>query len=158
MPTIKKRTMKIQIENSQDNIRINRRIICSTLKKLFKHLNCPDKEVSLVFVNDEIIHRLNKQYLNKDKPTNVLSFSLQEGEFNQINPQILGDIVISVETAQKDAAKGGFSVEEEIYFLIIHGLLHLLGYNHENTTEAETKKMRKKERELLKLLNCLKTD
>jgi probable rRNA maturation factor len=150
--------MKIQIENSQDNIRINRRRIRSTLIKLLKHFNCPDKEVSLMFVNDEIIHRLNKQYLNKDKPTNVLSFSLQEGEFNQVNPQILGDIVISVDTARKDATKGGFSVEQEIDFLIIHGLLHLLGYNHENTTGAETKKMRKKERELLKLLNCPEPD
>jgi probable rRNA maturation factor len=150
--------MKIQIKNSQENIRINHRRIRSNLIKLLKHLNCLDKEVSLIFVNDEIIQRLNKQYLNKDRPTNVLSFSLQEGEFNQINPQILGDIVISVDTARKDAAEGGFSVEQEIDFLIIHGLLHLLGYNHQNTTGAETKKMRTKERELLKLLNCPELD
>jgi probable rRNA maturation factor len=148
--------MKIQIKNSQENIRINHRRIRSNLIKLLKHLNCLDKEVSLIFVNDEIIQRLNKQYLNKDRPTNVLSFSLQEGEFNQINPQILGDIVISVDTARKDAAEGGFSVEQEIDFLIIH--LHLLGYNHQNTTGAETKKMRTKERELLKLLNCPELD
>jgi probable rRNA maturation factor len=146
--------MKILIEKSQDNIRINRRRIRSSLIKLLNHLNCTDKEISLVFVNDEIIRRLNKHYLNKDKPTNVLSFSLQEGEFNQINPQLLGDIVVSIDTARKDAAKGGISLEAEIDFLIIHGLLHLLGYNHENTTGTETKRMRAKERELLNLLNC----
>jgi probable rRNA maturation factor len=146
--------MKIRIEKSQDNIRINRRRIRLVLTKLLNNFNCSDKEVSLIFVNDEMIQSLNKQYLNRDRPTNVLSFSLREGEFSHINPQLLGDIVISVDTAQKDAARGGFSVEQEIDFLIIHGLLHLLGYNHESTTEAETKKMRRKERELMKLLNC----
>lgn len=146
--------MKIQIERSQDNIGIDRRRIRSVLTKLLNHCNCSDKEVSLILVNDETIQSLNKQYLNKDRPTNVLSFSLREGKFSHINPQLLGDIVISVDTARKDAARSGFSVEQEIDFLIIHGLLHLLGYNHEKTTGAETKKMRTKERELLELLNC----
>jgi probable rRNA maturation factor len=147
--------MKIQIENSQRDIRINRRRIRSSMIKLLRHLSYTDKEVSIMFVNDDKISRLNKFYLNKDKPTNVLSFSLQEGEYSQINPHLLGDIVISVNTALKDAVKGGFSLEQEIDFLIIHGLLHLLGYNHENTTEAEARKMRIKEKELMKLLNCL---
>jgi probable rRNA maturation factor len=145
--------MKIQIENKQKKIKFDRRKIRSTVIKLLRHLNCPDKEVSLLFVNDEIIQLLNKQYLGKDKPTNVLSFSQQEGECNYVNPHILGDIVISVETALRDATTEDLTLEQEIDFLIIHGLLHLLGYNHENTTNEQTKKMQAKERDLLKIFN-----
>jgi probable rRNA maturation factor len=146
--------MKIQIENNQNKIKIDRRKIRSATIKLLKHLNCADKEISLSFVDDKTIQQLNNQYLNRDKPTDVLSFSLQEGEFSNINPQVLGDIVISLDTAQADASKSGLSLEQEIDFLIIHGLLHLLGYNHENTTKEETKKMQRKEKDLFRLLNC----
>ena len=152
MVTAKNKIMKIQIENNQNKIKIDKRKIRSTTIKLLKHLDCADKEISLSFVNDETIQQLNNQYLHKDKPTNVLSFSLQEGEFNNINPHVLGDIVISLDTAQKDASKSGLSLEQEIDFLIIHGLLHLLGYNHEKTTKEETKKMQRKEKDLFRLL------
>ena len=116
-------------------------------------MDCTDKELCISFVDDLSIKQLNNQYLQKDKPTNVLSFSLQEGEFSNINPHILGDIVISVETAQKDALRGGLSLSHEIDFLLIHGLLHLLGYNHENTTRHRSRKMRLKENELFMILN-----
>lgn len=152
---VRNKIMNIQIENNQNKIKIDRRKIRSTTIKLLKYLDCADKEISLSFVNDETIQQLNNQYLKKDKPTNVLSFSLQEGEFNNINPQVLGDIVISIDTVKRDAAKSGISFEQEIYFLIIHGLLHLLGYNHENTTKEETKKMQRKEKYLFKLLNYM---
>lgn len=140
--------MKLQIKNSQSKIKIDKRIIRSTVLKILKTLDCADKEVSLFFVDDEKIKQLNKQYLGKDKATNVLSFSLLEGEYGNINPQILGDVIISVETAQRDALYGKLTVDQEIDFLIIHGILHLLGYNHENTTKKETKKMRQKEKNL----------
>ena len=65
----------------------------------------------------------------------------------------MGDIVISTETAQRDAIRGDLSLSEEIDFLIIHGLLHLLGFNHKNTTKAQTTKMQMKERELFGILN-----
>lgn len=145
--------MKIQIANNQKNIKIDKRKIRSITLKLLKLLDCRDKEVSLSFVNDEAIQQLNSQYRNKNKPTDVLSFSLQEGEFGNINPHILGDIVISVDTAMADASKNGLSLEQEINFLIIHGLLHLLGYEHENTTKEEKKKMQAKQKTLFSLLN-----
>jgi probable rRNA maturation factor len=148
----KKKLMKIQIENNQKRVPINNRRIRTTTINLLKYLNCTDKEISITFVDDLKIALLNKQYLGKEKPTNVLSFSLQEGEYAEINPNILGDIVISAETAQRDAAKGGLTLEEELIFLIIHGLLHLLGFNHEKTTKEETKIMRKKEKELFAIL------
>lgn len=140
--------MKLQIKNSQSKIKIDKRIIRSTVLKILKTLDCADKEVSLFFVDDEKIKQLNKQYLGKDKATNVLSFSLLEGEYGNINPQLLGDVIISVETAQRDALYGKLTVDQEIDFLIIHGILHLLGYNHENTTKKETKIMRQKEKNL----------
>lgn len=145
--------MNIQIQNNQNKIKIDRHKIRGTIGKITNILDCADKEISLCFVDDEIIKQLNKKYLGKNKATNVLSFSLREDEYGDVNPQILGDIVISVETAKKDTLKSGLTLAQEIDFLIIHGLLHLLGYNHENTTKKETNIMRKKERELFNLVN-----
>jgi probable rRNA maturation factor len=145
--------MKIQIENKQTKIKIQRRKIRSTVLKLLKIMDSANKEISISFVDDNTIKQLNNHYLQRDHSTNVLSFSLQEGEYGNINPHILGDIVISTETAQRDAIRGDLSLSEEIDFLIIHGLLHLLGFNHENTTKAQTTKMQMKERELFGILN-----
>ena len=92
--------MKILIENKQKHYKISKRKIRLTVTTLLQCLNCQDKEVSISFVDDLIIRELNNQYLGRNKPTNVLSFSLQEGEFSGINPHILGDIVISAETAE----------------------------------------------------------
>ena len=150
--------MKIQIENKQTKIKIQRRKIRSTVLKLLKIMDCANKELSISFVDDNTIKQLNNHYLQRDHSTNVLSFSLQEGEYGNVNPHILGDIVISTETAQRDAAKGDLSLSEEIDFLIIHGLLHLLGFNHENTTKAQTTKMQMKERELFGILNSGKSN
>jgi len=150
--------MKIQIENKQTKIKIERRKIRSTVLKLLKIMDCANKELSISFVDDNTIKQLNNHYLQRDHSTNVLSFSLQEGEYGNVNPHILGDIVISTETAQRDAAKGDLSLSEEIDFLIIHGLLHLLGFNHENTTKAQTTKMQMKERELFGILNSGKSE
>ena len=149
--------MKIQIENKQTKIKIQRRKIRSTVLKLLKIMDCANKELSISFVDDNTIKQLNNHYLQRDHSTNVLSFSLQEGEYGNVNPHIFGDIVISTETAQRDAAKGDLSLSEEIDFLIIHGLLHLLGFNHENTTKAQTTKMQVKERELFGILNSGKS-
>ncbi len=124
-----------------------------------KLVNCADKEISITFVDDPTIQRINKQYLSRDKTTNVISFSLQEGDFGDINRDLLGDIVISVDTAYRDAESGNFELTEELIFLIIHGLLHLTGYNHENTCKADALKMKKRERELFRVLvetGCLK--
>jgi probable rRNA maturation factor len=145
--------MNLQIKNNQNKIKIDRSKIRGTIGKITKILDCADKELSLCFVDDEIIKQLNKQYLGKDKTTNVLSFSLREDEYGDINPQILGDIVISVETAKKDALESGLSIAQEIDFLIIHGLLHLLGYNHENTITKEINKMRQKEKYLFNIIH-----
>ncbi|PKN10118.1 MAG: rRNA maturation RNase YbeY [Deltaproteobacteria bacterium HGW-Deltaproteobacteria-7] len=144
--------MKIQIDNQQKQIKIDKRKIRSEVTKLMNLLDCANKEISITFVDDAAIQIINKIYLSKDRPTNVISFSLQEGEFGGINPELLGDVVISVDTASRDAKKGHLTFDEEILFLIIHGLLHLLGYNHVNTSKANALKMKRKENELFQLL------
>jgi probable rRNA maturation factor len=145
--------MKIQIENRQTKFKIERKNIRNTVLNIFKILDFPDKEISIFLTDDENIKQLNKQYLGKNKATNVLSFSMKEGEYGNINPEIMGDIIISVETAQKDAVKGKLTVRQEIDFLLIHGILHLSGYNHENTSKEEAARMKHKEIELFNKLH-----
>lgn len=144
--------MKILIANQQKRIKIDRRKIRIQATRLLKLMNCATKEISITFVDDPAIQLINKQYLRRNRPTNVISFSLQEGAFGGINSDVLGDIVISVDTASKDAERGDFSLDEEILFLMIHGFLHLIGYNHENTTRTNAIKMKQKEKELFRLL------
>jgi len=93
-------------------------------------------EFSIVLVSDAQIKRLNKLYRNKDKPTDVLSFPIGEKVNGWL---ILGDIVISVDTAKKQAQELGYSLEEELKRLLVHGLVHLLGYDHELGGEEEKK-------------------
>jgi len=75
---------------------------------------------------------------------------MKEGDCGDINPDVLGDVVISVDTAERDAAKARWSAGEEIVYLLIHGILHLLGYNHENTSRKESLRMQQKEKELFR--------
>ncbi|MEW6326312.1 MAG: rRNA maturation RNase YbeY [Thermodesulfobacteriota bacterium] len=120
------------------------------MERLLRDLAQPDAELSILFVNDEEISRLNELYLNRSGPTNVISFPMRSPELPAIHPEILGDVVISTETAGREAGQEGISFEAKIDWLLVHGILHLLGYDHEKTKEARI--MFKKERELLDLL------
>ena len=99
------------------------------------------------------MRRLNRDYRGKYRPTDVLSFSLLEGEGAGISAAI-GDVVISVETAARQARENGFTLREEIDRLLVHGILHLVGYDHERGA-AEARRMRRKERECLSALGAL---
>ena len=89
-----------------------------------------DAELSLLICDDVEIAQINGQYLDRRGPTNVLAFAMQEGDGAGINPQILGDVVVSIDTAQREAAENGLDPDEHFVRLIIHGLLHLLGHDH----------------------------
>lgn len=114
----------------------------------------PHAEVSVVLSDDNYIHQLNRQYRGKDCPTDVLSFALNEGEEPAIiggpGEVLLGDIIISLETAGRQAEEFGHSLERELAYLTVHGILHLLGYDH--MTEAEKKEMRHEEEYILAFL------
>lgn len=122
-------------------------------RKILNALGCPDAELSVVLVDDDEIQQLNRDYLQRDKPTNVISFPMREGEDSDLNPTLLGDVVISTETAARDAAEAGISFASELLFLLLHGILHLCGYDHERGTEAEAILMEAKEQELFALLD-----
>jgi probable rRNA maturation factor len=116
-------------------------------------LGCPDEtELSVSIVGDLAIRRINRDYLAKDRPTNVISFSLQEGEFAGMNPQALGDVIISADTALREAGEAGQTHFERLCFLLMHGILHLCGFDHERSGEAEAARMEKKEKELFRIL------
>ena len=114
----------------------------------------PNAEVSIVLADDAYIQELNCQYRGKDMPTDVLSFALNEGEEPEIihgpEENLLGDIIISLETAQRQAVDYGHSLERELAFLTIHGFLHLLGYDHEK--EEQRQAMRAEEERILELI------
>lgn len=110
----------------------------------------PDAELSILFVTDEEITRLNELYLKRSGPTNVISFPMRSPDIPGIHPEILGDVVISMETAGREAGQEGISLEAKTDWLLVHGILHLLGYDHEKAKDARG--MFKKEKELLDLL------
>jgi rRNA maturation RNase YbeY len=103
-------------------------------------------EVSVLFVSDRTIRRLNKAYLNHDYPTDVLAFP-QQGGVSSPQPHLFGDVVISVETAARQAKEHGHSLDQELALLLIHGILHLSGYD--DTTPAARRRMWAKQRALL---------
>jgi probable rRNA maturation factor len=111
-----------------------------------------DSELSITIVGDQSIRRLNRDYRGFDKPTNVLSFPMSEGDFPDLNPQLLGDVVISADTAFREAQEQGIPFFERLGFLLLHGILHVTGYDHERSGEVEAERMERKQRQLFKLL------
>lgn len=119
-------------------------IYLSLLEKTFKHLKLKcDPVLSVTFVDDMFIHKMNKEYRNVDRPTDVISFAFLDGikEREQMIRSkglvSLGDIYISVERAQAQAEEYGHPLERELSFLFVHGLLHLLGYDHMTKEDEE---------------------
>jgi probable rRNA maturation factor len=144
--------MSVSIQNKQKRQKVDVGRVRRSLKRLLKALDREESETSVLLVDDDQIREFNKRYLKRDRPTNVISFAMTEGAFGDVHPEILGDIIISVETAARDAETGRLDFMDELEFLLIHGLLHLLGYEHENTDAEEAQRMKSRERELFRLL------
>ncbi|MBW2452268.1 MAG: rRNA maturation RNase YbeY [Deltaproteobacteria bacterium] len=144
--------VKIAIENRQKKVKIKKSPLRKVAQTILNVSGCPDALLSVLIVDDAAIQEINRDYLHKDQPTNVISFAMQEGDGAGIQPQLLGDVVISAETAERDAAEAQVTTEEELYFLLLHGILHLLGYDHERGSKADAQRMRSREQELYALL------
>ncbi len=114
-----------------------------------RSLGLPNAELSVLFSGDRTMRTLNRNYRGMDRTTDVLSFALREGPFADLQPEFLGDIVISVPVAERQARERGHSLGREIEFLLVHGLLHLLGYDHERGP-AQARKMQRMESLLTK--------
>ncbi|WP_337906863.1 rRNA maturation RNase YbeY [Pelovirga terrestris] len=108
----------------------------------------PDAELSILIVDNAGIQQINRDFLQRDRPTNVISFAMQEGLGAGVQPQLLGDVVISAERAAGDAAAAGIPFEHELWFLLVHGILHLLGYDHERGSVQQAQEMEQREREI----------
>ena len=122
-----------------------------TAQAVLNALGSPDGELSILIVDDTQIEILNKKYFNRQGPTNVIAFPMRNGDFEDLNPQLLGDVVISVETARRESAAVGISTHTRLSQLLVHGILHLFGYDHEKNDD-EARRMEEKSDELLKML------
>lgn len=152
--------MLIYWENDQDKVELGHeieRLLQDGLNVVARLHNLGDAtEVDVTIVDDEEIHALNRDYRGVDRPTDVLSFALDEDTEESDEPELvdapeehlLGDIIISAETAQRQGEEFGHGLEREIVYLAVHGLLHLLGYDH--MTDADKAVMRAKEEEALR--------
>ena len=140
--------MEVQIDNRQDRHPISLTKIQDQAKAVLNALGSPDGELSILIVDDPHIAALNQKYLNRNGATNVIAFPMQEGRFAGVTPQLLGDVVISADTAMREAGDAGIDFQERLTALLIHGILHLFGYDHVANPE-DAAKMEKKSRELI---------
>lgn len=138
----------------RSTVSLSPRLVRKLAQVMLAHLGLVESELSLVLTNDAKIQEINYQYRNKDRPTDVLSFP--QVEFRKpLVPRrghslsVLGDVIISLETAARQAASRKRPLECEVRFLLAHGLLHLLGYDH--MEPEEKREMSKKTRELVRM-------
>jgi len=126
------------------------------LERVLKDLDCHDRELSILFTDDSRIAQLNFRYLGREGPTNVLAFpmadlNVPDKQTPAVESVMLGDVVISIDTALSEADEFGETIEHTIDRLLIHGVLHLMGYDHEES-EAEAFLMEKEEKRLMRLM------
>ena len=143
--------MSVYIIDEQTECSIDCKTLENQIKTILPLLNCENKERSILLTDDKKIRELNKQYRNKNISTDVLSFSQAEGEEDGLEHNLLGDIVISISTAMRQSSEHNLSIDEEIVLLLIHGILHLLGFDHERSDE-EAVHMKEKTSELFSFI------
>jgi len=135
--------MEILISNRQKKTRFNLTRLRNMAEEILRFEGAPDHvELSIVLCDDDFIQKLNNDYLGRNRPTDVLSFPIEDDELDT-GVRLIGDVVISIETAQRQAEKLKHSVGLEVAFLLVHGILHLMGYDH--CVSAEQLRMRDRE-------------
>ena len=137
---------RISIHSQQDAVAIDFKRMREVARAVLDGEGQPDAEVSLAFVDNATIHRLNKQFLNHDEPTDVLSFPLSGPGAKTLE----GELIVGAEVAKEQATQRGHDVQTELSLYVIHGLLHLAGFDDSNPQAA--KAMRERERHYLCLL------
>jgi len=152
--------MIVTLENNQEKVSIPEALEADLTKAMnvvaeLEALS-PQTEVDITLVDDAAIHELNRTYRGIDRPTDVLSFALDEGEDEpEVDDDeiehLLGDVIISAPTAVRQGEEYGHGLEREMTYLAVHGMLHLLGYDH--MEEKDKLIMRKREEEVLRRLD-----
>jgi probable rRNA maturation factor len=146
--------MEILIDNQHPNPDIMLEKVRVKAKAILNALECPNGELSIVLLDDNAITKYNQQYLNRNGPTNVIAFPMNEGEFSHINPELLGDVMISLDACKREAQIANLTMEKRLDELLIHGILHLFGYDHVNS-DGQAQKMEQKGLELFNIINAL---
>jgi probable rRNA maturation factor len=131
---------KISIATPQEMVAVDRGRMREIVRQVLEAEEVADYEISLAFVDNSTIHRLNKRYLDHDEPTDVLSFPLSDPNAKKL----AGELVLGVEVARDQAAERGHDIQAELALYVIHGLLHLCGYDDKSATSAVA--MRERER------------
>lgn len=157
----RKMKLKIYFEDEQEALAVTyklKMLVRAAVEATLDHEQYGNVcEVSVTFTDDEKIHALNKKFRGVDRPTDVLSFPLFDYEGTSEEPpvdemmEMLGDVVLSLETAARQAEEYGHSFEREVAFLTVHSMLHLLGYDHE-TGDADEADMRARQRAIMEAL------
>ncbi len=137
---------KISIATPQETVPIDRAAVRECVRTVLAGEGVTDFELSLAFVDNATIHRLNKRFLDHDEPTDVLSFPLSDAG----SGKLAGELVLGAEVALEQAQERGHDVQVELTLYVIHGLLHLCGFD--DTSAAAARKMRQRERHYLKVL------
>ncbi len=144
---------EIWAENHQSRLNIHTRHLINLAERILNDLSRPkDASVSIIVTDAAGIQAMNRQYLGRDRPTNVISFPMNEGETIAGDPGYLGDIAISADAAISEGEIYGYTPEEMLLLYVIHGILHLSGYNHEGVDEMEANRMEAKQQELFEAL------
>jgi probable rRNA maturation factor len=153
--------MNIFISDLQEQSAVDPAVVQQAAAHFLRRLQCPETcELSIALVDDQEIRRLNRAYRGIDRSTDVLSFAQQEGDApprpetpDAAMPLLLGDVILSVETTRRQAAEHGVAFEQELAFLVLHGILHLLGYDHH--TDHDACQMERLEHEIFNTLQEL---
>jgi probable rRNA maturation factor len=119
---------------------VQRGAVLRAMRAVVDLLQLQDQEISIVLTDDSQIQKLNALYRGKDRPTDVLAFAQREGEFSAYSGPLLGDIIVSIPTARRQAEARSKPVFDEVVMLLSHGLLHLLGWDHD--TREKDRRMR----------------
>lgn len=149
--------MEILLRNAQRKIPVDTRRLKRQAAEILQLLDRPESELSILLTNDAKIRDLNYNYRKKDQPTDVLSFPQDAGVVNESGLEILGDVVISVETARRQAEDHGLSLEQELVLLLTHGILHLMGLDHERSAQEARLTQRRTKKVLTTLYPGLRT-
>lgn len=141
--------MGVVVDNQARDRRVSVRDLSRKAKQVLAGIGFADAELSIVLTDDPTIHALNKEWRHKDKPTDVLSFPQADFE----RTRVLGDVIISVETAARQAPRFGNDLPAELDRLLVHGILHLIGHDHVHGG-PQARKMKREEERLLGLLKA----
>jgi len=148
-PRQPKKTLDIVVSRRSRVPGVSTAVVRREARRILLALGESAAELTVSLVGDREIHDLNRDYRNKDRPTDVLAFAMREGETVPETGNLLGDVVISLETADIQAKRRRRPIADEVRILLVHGILHLLGYDHERSA-AEARRMFAMQRSLLR--------